>query len=251
MISRRCSRSANELVPRVRLAADVKPEYGPTLPDVFEARLGGGPKRLRGIAAAVIAVLALIAVLLAVHGASSSISGGGRGVSFSFSYSGLQSEAAPRGEYVVLTAHRAARLAARIEVGPLRLPAYAGNIIGIEPLIAANYMRAFAARTPGVVLQGAGPTVVDGTSGYNFTYARRIAGATYYGRVIFITPPGSRPRYGLTVSLLAQPVLSGIIGRGASALAGALYEPGQGGVGVLFQPAGLLSQPLATLRVSG
>lgn len=235
----------------MRLAADVKPEYGPTLPDVFDARLGGVPKRLRSVAAVVIAVAVLIAVLLAVRGGSSAISGGGHGVSFSFSYGGLQRETAPAGEYVLLRAQRGAQLVARIEVGPLRLPDYAGNVIGIEPLITANYMRAFAARTAGAVLQGAGPTVIGGTSAYNFTYTRRIAGSTYFGRVIFITPPGSHPRYGLTVSLLAQPVLSGIIGRGAGALAGALYEPGQGGVGVLFQPAGLLSRPLATLRVSG
>lgn len=235
----------------MRLAADVKDDYRPTLPDILEARLGGVPKTLRTVTAAVIAVAVLIAVLLAVRGGSSSISGGAHGVSFSFSYSGLRPERAPHGEDVLLVARDGARLAALIEVAPLRLPAYRGNVIGIEPLIAANYMRAFAARTTGVVLQGAGPTVVNGTSAYNFTYTRRIAGSTYFGRVIFITPPGSRPRYGLTVSLLAQPVLSGIIGRGASALAGALYEPGQGGVGVLFQPVGLLNQPLATLRVSG
>jgi hypothetical protein len=235
----------------VRLAADVKPEYGPTLPDIFEARLGGVPKRLRTVAVAVIGAAVLIAVLLAVRGGSSSISGGGHGVSFSFSYAGFRPETAPHGDYVLLVARDGGQLAARIEVGPLRLPNYAGNVIGVEPLIAANYMRVFAAHTAGVVLQGAAPTVVDGASAYNFTYTRRIAGSTYFGRVIFITPAGSHPRYGLTVSLLAQPVLSGIIGRGASALAGALYEPGQGGVGVLFQPAGLLNEPLATLRVSG
>jgi len=236
---------------RLRLAADVKPEYGPTLPDILEARLGGVPRRPRTISAAVIVAAVLIAVLLALRGGSSSISGDAHGVSFSFSYSGLQRETAPHGDDVLLVARDAARLAAQIEVAPLQLPAYRGNVIGIEPLIAANYMRAFAAHTSGVLLQGAAPTVVDGTSAYNFTYTRRIAGSTYFGRTIFITPPGSHPRYGLTVSLLAQPVLSGIIGRGASALAGALYEPGQGGVGVLFQPAGLLNQPLATLRVTG
>ncbi|HEX2704006.1 MAG TPA: hypothetical protein VHM72_11330 [Solirubrobacteraceae bacterium] len=235
----------------MRLAADVKPEYGPTLPDIFELRLGGVPKRLRSIAAAVIAVAVLITVLLVVRGGARSINGGGHGVSFSFSYAGLQRENTPPGQYVLLAARRAGRLAARITVGPLHLPDYAGNVIGIEPVIAANYMRAFAVRTPGVVLQGAAPTAVDGTTGYNFTYTRRIAGSDYYGRVIFITPPGPHPRQGLTVSLLAQPVLSGIIGQGKSALAGALYEPGQGGVGVLFQPAGLLSLPLATLRVAG
>jgi hypothetical protein len=233
----------------VRLAGDVKPEFGPTLPDLLGARIGGVPKRLWSISAAVIALVVIVVVVASVRGGSSSISGGGAGVSFSFSYSGLQREPAPSGAYALLEAHRGTQLVARIEVAPLRLPTYAGNAIGIEPLVAANYMRTFAARTPGVVLQSAGPTVVGGIAAYNFTYTQSIDGTTYFGRVIFATPSISHPPSGLTVSLLAQPVTSGIIGPGASALAGALYEPGQGGVGVLFQPSGLLSRPLATLRV--
>jgi hypothetical protein len=234
-----------------RLAGDVKPEYGPTLPELLESRLGGVPRGIRGAFGVVVAVIVVVALLVAVRGGSSSISGGGSGVSFSFSYAGLDREALPTGTYALLEATRGTRLVARIAVAPLRLAPYTGNVIGIEPLIAANYMRTFAARTPGVVLQSAGPTVVDGTAGYDFTYTQRLDGETYYGRTIFLTPSAeSHALSGLTVSLLAQPVLSGIIGPGANALEGALYEPGQGGVGVLFQPSGLLSQPLASFRVS-
>jgi hypothetical protein len=81
------------------------------------------------------------------------------------------------------------------------------------------------------------------------TYTQALDGTTYYGRVILVTPSQSDDRAALLIAMLAQPVLAGIIGPGAAALAGALYEPGQGGVGVLFQPAGLLSLPLATFRL--
>ncbi len=234
----------------MRLAGDVKPQFGPTLPDLLASRVAGLPKRARSAALAVLVVVAIAIALAAVRGHSSSLSGAGNGVSFSFDYSGLVREPAPPGDYALLDAHSDGRLVARIALSPLTLPAYAGNVIGIEPLIAANYMSAFAAKTPGVVLQGAGPTVIGAVAAYNFTYTQRLDRSVYYGRVIFVTPTVSHPRHGLVVSLLAQPVLSGIIGPGPSALAGALYEPGQGGVGVLFQPAGLLSRPLATLRVS-
>lgn len=235
----------------MRLAADVKPEFGPTMPALLAQRLGGIPRWLRSAAALIVALIVVVVVLEQLRGGSQSISGGGAGASFSFSYTGLVREVTPRGEYALLESRtKAGQLAAEIEVAPLRLPPYNGNVIGIEPVVSANYMRAFAARTPGVVLQSAAPTLVNGTAGYNFTYTRTIAGSTYFGRVIFLTPSSAGGRSGITVSLLAQPVLSRIIGRGASALAGALYEPGQGGVGVLFQPAGTLSLPLATLRVS-
>jgi hypothetical protein len=235
---------------RLKLAARVKPEFGPALPELLQTRLGALPRRLRSLIMVVIAALIVIVVLETLHGAASSISDSEHGVSFGFSYSGLQRQPVPAGQYALLSARRGAQLVAELEVGPLRLPAYGGNATGIEPLVAANYMRTFAARTSGVVIQSAGPTLVNGTAGYNFTYTRTIAGATYFGRVIFLTPSAGS-RAGVTVSLLAQPVLAGIIGPGANALAGALYEPGQGGVGVLFQPAGLLSLPLATFYIAG
>ncbi len=209
------------------------------------------PRIWRAAAVLLLALFVLVVGLVALRGSASTISGRGEGISFSFSYRGLQRRPAPAGALALLDARRGGQVIAQIELRPLHLPAYGGDVIGIEPLIAANYMRAFAKRTPGVVVSGAGPTVVNGAAGYNFTYTRRERAGTYFGRVIFLTAPTTHPRRGLIVSLLAQPVLSGVIGHGAGALAGALYEPGQGGVGVLFQPSGLLSLPLATLRLSG
>lgn len=233
----------------MKLAARVKPVYGPMLPDLAEARFGGLP---RGALGAVAVALVAVIALFALRGGPSAVSGSAGSVRFSFRYSGLQRERPPVGDVLLLARYRGARLVAQIAIAPLRLPPYAGYATGIEPLVAANYMHSFAAGTVGVALQNTGPTVVNGTAGYNFTYTREISGETYFGRVIFLTPSiGVGERGGVIVSLLAQPVLSGIIGPGKIARAGALYEPGQGGVGVLFQPSGLLSEPLATLRISG
>ena len=254
MTSRRSSRSASERCGSgrraVKLAARVKPAYGPTLHDLAQARFGGLPRGARvPLGAAAIALVAVI-IALALRGGPGGVSASAGGLRFSFRYADLHRERPAAGEVLSLAAHEGSRLAAQIAIAPLRLPPYAGDVTGIEPLVAANYAQAFAARTPGVTLQTTGPTIVNGTAGYNFTYTRQIAGATYFGRVIFLTPSIGGDR-GVIVSLLAQPFLAGIVGPGKSNLAGALYEPGQGGVGVLFQPSGLLSEPLATLRISG
>lgn len=235
----------------MRLAARVKPSYGPALPELLSTRLGGMPRHMRSLVVAAAAVVVAIALLAALRSGQSSISGSAGGVRYSFSFSGLRRETTPAGDALLMAGYRGSRLAAEIAIAPLRLPRFAGEATGIEPVVAANYMRAFAAHTPGVSLQNTGPTVVNGAAGYDFTYTRAIDGSTYFGRVIFLTPALVGIRDGIIVSLLAQPVLSGIVGPGKSNLAGALYEPGQGGVGVLFQPAGLLSEPLATLRISG
>ncbi|MGD0197005.1 MAG: hypothetical protein ABSC56_03720 [Solirubrobacteraceae bacterium] len=234
----------------MKLAARVKPAYGPSLDELARARMVRVPRGARTLSALAVALVVVLAALVTLRGGSSSISGRAGGVQFSFSYSGLVRELPPRGDSLLLARYKGHRLVAEIALAPLRLPAYHGAATGIEPLVAANYMRAFAARTPGIVLQNTGPTVLGATAGYNYTYTRTIDASSYFGRVIFLTPSLYGARDGVVVSLLAQPVLSGIIGPGRSNLAGALYEPGQGGVGVLFQPAGLLSEPLATLRIA-
>jgi hypothetical protein len=231
------------------LGARVKPEFGPSLPELLESRVLRIPKGLRGaVAVVVIAILIALGFTVAKGGASS-INRQVPGMSFSFSYRALKSQTPPAGEYALLQARHGSQLAARLEIAPLRLPAYSGDINGLAPVVMANYIRGLAVRTPGFVLQSEGPTSVNGIAGYNFTYTQAIAGATYFGRVILLTRHASGDRDGLLVSLLAEPVLAGIIGPGRSALAGAIYEPGQGGVGVLFQPAGLLALPLATFRL--
>lgn len=235
----------------VMLGARVKPEYGPTLPELVQSSVIRLPQRLRGATVVVAVGIVAIAVIALVRGGASVINVRAGSTSFSFSYAAMRREAPPSGQYALLVAQRGSKLVARLELGPLGVPGYPGYMSGLEPVLAANYIRAFAARTPGFVLQSEGPTSVNGLAGYNFTYSRPLDGTTYDGRVIFLTPHYSGDRRGVTISMLAQPVLAGIIGPGPSALAGALYEPGQGGVGVLFQPSGLLSMPLATFRVDG
>jgi hypothetical protein len=234
----------------VKLAARVKPAYGPMLPDLVARRLGGLPRAARPVGLVFGVCVVALTLILTLRGGSAAISATAGSVRFSFDYTGLAREPAPAGDVVALAAHRGSRLVAQILVAPLRLPPFSGDATGVEPVVAAGAMRLLAARTPGVTLENTGPTIVNGLAGYNFTYTQRRGGATYFGRVIFLTP-SSRSRAGLIVSLLAEPVSAGIIAPGGSSLAGALYEPGQGGVGVLFQPSGLLSRPLATLRIAG
>lgn len=235
----------------MNVGARVKPEFGPMLPALLEQRLIWIPRRIRSILAAATLVVALIVAVGVARGGAATLSRSAPGVAFSFAYTALHQEPTPAGEYALLEASADGALSARLEVGPLRLPRYFGDLSGVEPVIAAADIRTLAARIPSFALRSEGPTVLGGLAAYNFTYTRTIDGASYFGRVILVTPRFTGARLGLTVSMLAQPVRAGLIGPGAAALAGALYEPGQGGVGVLFQPDGILSRPLATFQLSG
>jgi hypothetical protein len=113
------------------------------------------------------------------------------------------------------------------------LPAYFGQISGLEPVMMANYLRAFAARTPGFLLQSEGRTRVNTIPGYSFSYRRVLHGMPYYGRVTFLTPALSGDRHGLILSMLVQPRL------GAVAAPDAVGE------------VGVLSEVLATFQIGG
>ncbi|MGA2469397.1 MAG: hypothetical protein ABSG64_01745 [Solirubrobacteraceae bacterium] len=213
-------------------SARIKPEYGPMLPELFAARLAGLPRHLRGVlAGAALVCVLVVAFVLAARG-SASFSHRADGVSFSFSYVSLQQAATPPGQYVLAVKRRDGQVFVRFEVGPLTLPSYSGEISGLEPVMMANYIRAFAARTPGFLLASEGRTRVNAIPGYDFTYRRVLDGTRYYGRVIFLTPQLSGDRHGLILSMLVQPVL------------GAVADPDAVG------EVGVLSEVLATFSIA-
>lgn len=187
-------------------ALPVKAPYGPTLPALLAPRLRAARPAVRALAlAATVALLALVALLLLRN--DPFISRGGAGPHFSFYHApALRELRAPAGEYALLEDRSTSGvMIASEEVGPLRLPPSSGEVSGVLPLVATNYIHRLAATVPAFVLQSEGRTQLNSVPAYFLTYSRALAGRLYYGRVTFITPGRTVLTGGVTISMLTLP----------------------------------------------
>ena len=216
----------------LRRGAPVKPEFGPTLPQLLGPRIDSLPR----IVARTGALLALLAVALVVVIALRSRdpvfhSPPGALAKFSTSYSrAMTLEPTPRGAIVLLEQHSSIGLEASFEITPLRLPRYGGEISGLLPVLAINLIHRLMASDPTFKLQSQGRTRINFVPGYTFTYQRTINGMVYWGRYVLITPHLTGDRQGLLISMLTDPTplkLAAVkpVSPDSVATVGVLFEP--------------------------
>lgn len=187
-------------------AAPVQRRFGPSLPQLLAPRIDRLPAIARRVGLVVIVALvaAIVAYALRSHYPSFSQRAP---VAFHLTYPPtLTREPTPHGALLALELHNGSQLVDSMEISPLSLPAYGGEISGLLPIVAANYERALAARIgPTFVPWSLGRTRILSTPAFTFTYKRMIGGHTYFGRVTFITERLSGDRHGLIISLLTLP----------------------------------------------
>ena len=136
-----------------------------------------------------------------------SFSRGGPGPHFSFYHAAaLRQVKAPAGQYALLEDRTSSGvLVASEEIGPLHTPVSSGEVSGVLPLVAMNYIERLQATVPAFLLQSEGRTQLNSVPGYFITYSRALAGRLYYGRITFITPGATVLTGGVTISMLTLP----------------------------------------------
>jgi hypothetical protein len=167
----------------------VRPELGPTLPQLLGPRVRALPRVVRlGLAAAGVLVVALLlwAVLLRGGGAQAKRAVIVRApVAFNFVYRAPFSKEQPH-------AGELARVGSKeqsFSVRELRLPAYRGDAAGFLPLFAAQQQRAMERALPGFRWRTDGRANINKQQGYEIVFQYRGAGGTLaYGRRIFLLP---------------------------------------------------------------
>ena len=187
-------------------AAPVQRRFGPSLPELLAPRIDRLPAIARRVGLVVLVLLVAAIVAYALRSRYPAFSQSSP-VAFHLTYPpSLTREPTPRGALLLLELHSGSELVDSLEISPLSLPAYSGEISGLLPVIAVNYERALAARIgPTFVPWSLGRTRVINTPAFTFTYERTIDGRLYFGRVTFITEKLSGDRHGLMLSLLTLP----------------------------------------------
>jgi hypothetical protein len=178
----------------------VRPEYGPSLPQVLQARFGV-PTRVAGAVVVALVVVA-VAVALVARGGDVAYLHSGKPV-FNLRYSGgaLHKSPPKPGILFQLIGRRGDLFLQSMTVRPLHLPPYRGAVSGLLPVFAEPHVRAVSHRFQDFLPLGEGKARVGDAPGYQVGFRAKLDGRTVYGREILIVPdqPGAREGVVLTI----------------------------------------------------
>jgi hypothetical protein len=186
----------------VRLADLVRPDAGPTLPELLRPL----PRVARAAVWGGLGALVLVAAWLGLGGAAPAeehvVVRGER--TFNLVHGGSFTPAAAPGALLVLERAREDGLFLDgLTVRPLALPAYRGAASGTLPLVAGERLAALRRRlprfSPGNPVEGR--TRVNAAPGYQLTYAFRRGGRTIYARDVLLVPEAPGERRGVLLEL--------------------------------------------------
>jgi hypothetical protein len=202
----------------------VRPEFGPTLPDLVARRTG---RPLARVQAWMLAGLALLAVLgfVAHRVLSEDITHfvQREPLAFNFLYpETLHQQQDKQGGYVRLTNRDDT---ASFTVRPLKLPPYDGEVSGFLPAYATAYVKQLEQRFPGFEFVEEGKARINEVPGYTVWFRQRRPGkTTRYGRFTLLPELKPGAREGVVLELL-QDRSRRIANAQAVATVGVLKQP--------------------------
>jgi hypothetical protein len=169
----------------------VRPEFGPTLPELVGPwlRALGRRGRLAAGAGAIVLAAAVAALLLLRGGDGRRSIVVERPVAFNLlAPASLQRVAPQPGESLRLRTGTGAADPQSLAIRPLRLKPYRGDVSAALALLSVRLIEEMRGRIPGFVWRGDGRARINDAPGYQIVYQARIAGRTTYGRRVLLFP---------------------------------------------------------------
>jgi hypothetical protein len=167
----------------------VRPELGPTLPELLGPRLAQLPRPAR-IALAALGALILVALVYALLFRGEGVKAKRavivrEPVAFNFVYRAPFSKQEPQSGELARVGSREQSFSVRA----LNLPAYRGDAAGFLPLYAATLEAQMAKDLPGFAWRADGRTNINKQQGFEIVFQYRDAGGkTVYGRRTLLLP---------------------------------------------------------------
>ena len=184
--------------------APIKPQYGPTLPQLLAPRWRAS-RLLRRATAAAGALLVAIVVGIVLLTWPKSVSHGGA-TPFRFDYADhLRRVTAPRGSLAKVEGRSNGLLVASLTVGPVRIPPYSGDLEGELPLYADSVIAQLAAAEQGFDLELEGKIRDNDVPGYTIDFSAQRRGRPIFGRVVLLFPDRPHRRDGVLITMLQRP----------------------------------------------
>lgn len=182
------------------MPAQLRPGFGPSLPALVHARFGIAPRTTAAVLLAVVVALAAAAVGMWWLNRDPQLVHRGEPV-FNLVYDDdALHEAEPRGDELVRLEGRRRRVSVAIDVRPLSLPPFDGDVAkGLLPVHAELYMERLRERYPEFVVREEGRSTVNESPGYQFVYRTGGPGERRYWREILVVPDEEAPRRGVII----------------------------------------------------
>jgi hypothetical protein len=185
----------------------VRPEFGPTLPELLGPRVRALPRAAQ-IALAAAAALILIAVAAFVLKGSEDNRAQAvvrEPIAYNLVYPPSLQKVRPQGnETLRLETASGTEAPQSFAVKPFTLPPYHGDSTGILTLMSANMITRMSKQYPGFIWRGDGRVNYNRQPGYEILFQTKLNGKTTYGRRTLLVPGGDTPpREGLDITMLA------------------------------------------------
>src|SRR3954465_12236326 len=197
----------------------VRPEFGPTLPELGGPRIRALPRAAQ-IALAAIAALVVVGFAVFVRRDTEDTRAQAvvrAPIAYNLVYPPSLERVRPKaGETLRLQTPAGTAAPQSFAVKPFKLPPYRGDSAGILTLMSANMITQMGKQYPGFVWRGDGRVNYNRQPGYEILFKAKIDGHTTYGRRTMLVPGGDTPpKEGLDITM--PPARPAALPRGAAA----------------------------------
>jgi hypothetical protein len=185
----------------------VRPEFGPTLPELLGPRVRALPRAGQLALAALAALIVLAAGAVLVRNARDTRPHAvvEKPVAFNLLYTPPLERVRPEGREVLrLQTPPGTPAPQSFTVTPMRLPPYRGDVGALLTIMSANLITQMSRTVPGFVWRGDGRVNYNRQPGYEILFQARSGGKTAYGRRTLLVPGGDAPpRAGVDITMMA------------------------------------------------
>jgi hypothetical protein len=197
------------------VSTQVKPEFGPTLPEILGPRLRAlsrGGRIAVGVAAGVMALGLVWLLFLRDDGRTPLVVRGEVPFNLLYDEDKLVRAEPQAGEDLRLETLASDPDPESFTVRAVRLPAYQGDASGILPAYATALIEQMRAADPNFILRSEGRARVNSQPGYQIQFQTKQGGRTAYGRraLLFPDEPGAREGGDITMVAVRSPSMPNV-----------------------------------------
>jgi len=189
-------------------ASVVRPEFGPTLPELLAPRWRVLSRPTRALVALVAVAVLIVVVWLAFLRPSDDHAYVTRHpIAFNFIYADPLHVAPAQGDELVrLEERQGSRFVQSMTVEPLRVPASSGDASAALSVLAESVKRTLGASLTRFETGNEGRIRLnEAAAGYGFAFRARLGKRRLFGRAALLAPPTSGGGQGVLITLLATP----------------------------------------------